>query len=481
MLRELSLTASERADLHAHSRWSDGRLLPGDVVAEAARCGLDAIALTDHAEVRGVIPAILAGVAAGVHVIPGVELNTPDGDFLGLFVDCQDDSLAGFLASVRESRVRRVGRILERLRAVGIRLDPETLTKRASPGEPSRYTIADALVDLGAVESADSAFGKFLGRSGVAWVPSDGPGVAEVFCVVCRAGGVVVEAHPQYQLAASGQDPEARYRQLARLGLSGVEVPDHRVSEDLAATIREAAARLDLVEVGGSDFHGDGRSRLGHPSTDGVALARLMERLPSSCAHRSLFKRMAWRSVNLLPAEIPASLAPAAVTLEDPGPERLLGRPAPSKVASIPAAPFVIAGPGVVNRVDEVVAALEQEGVPVVSRWPATDFAAICWDLYDLFESRDPAHNLLRFALDRHLFGTDADRCEILFVRSPPERDLRPLKIRIRHRLGPMTFYRVRWRDRVDTCMTSWIHIPDPDRLALECTRLAAFGVGAPV
>lgn len=64
-----------RADLHTHSRVSDGSYTIEELAEAAASCGLDVIAVTDHdtlAQVRQ-IPSGLP-----VRVIPGIEVSAYD-------------------------------------------------------------------------------------------------------------------------------------------------------------------------------------------------------------------------------------------------------------------------------------------------------------------------------------------------------------------------------------------------------------------
>lgn len=76
-----------RADLHIHSFGAsydvkDTNATPAAIVETAQREGLAIISLTDHNEIANVPAAVEAGRAAGILVIPGVELSTPEGHLL---------------------------------------------------------------------------------------------------------------------------------------------------------------------------------------------------------------------------------------------------------------------------------------------------------------------------------------------------------------------------------------------------------------
>ena len=73
------------ADLHLHSHFSDGTYRPEELAAHAQRCGLAAIALTDHDSVEGCPATAQACAAAGVEFIAGTELTAEqDGNELHL-------------------------------------------------------------------------------------------------------------------------------------------------------------------------------------------------------------------------------------------------------------------------------------------------------------------------------------------------------------------------------------------------------------
>src|SRR6187399_462520 len=69
------------AELHCHSNFSflDGASHPEDLVEEAARLGLEALALTDHNGFYGVVRFAEAARAAGLPTVFGTELTLTPG------------------------------------------------------------------------------------------------------------------------------------------------------------------------------------------------------------------------------------------------------------------------------------------------------------------------------------------------------------------------------------------------------------------
>jgi DNA repair ATPase RecN len=79
-----------RGDLHIHSYLAshdvkDSNMTPQAIVDTAVREGLQIIAVADHNEIGNVQATVSAGNAAGILVIPAVELSTPEGHLLGYF------------------------------------------------------------------------------------------------------------------------------------------------------------------------------------------------------------------------------------------------------------------------------------------------------------------------------------------------------------------------------------------------------------
>jgi predicted metal-dependent phosphoesterase TrpH len=78
------------ADLHLHTRASDGLMTTTELVDYAERSThLDVIAVTDHDETAAALQAreYAARKRYRVQVVPGVEVSTRDGHLLALFVE----------------------------------------------------------------------------------------------------------------------------------------------------------------------------------------------------------------------------------------------------------------------------------------------------------------------------------------------------------------------------------------------------------
>jgi predicted metal-dependent phosphoesterase TrpH len=91
-----------RADLHLHTRASDGLMSARDLVDHVEHeTDLDVIAITDHDETTASLDARERAVRQGyrVQVIPGVEVTTRDGHLLALFVEERPPALRSLLAT----------------------------------------------------------------------------------------------------------------------------------------------------------------------------------------------------------------------------------------------------------------------------------------------------------------------------------------------------------------------------------------------
>lgn len=242
-----------RIDLHAHTTASDGLLPPEKLVALARDAGVGILGVADHDTTDALDAAIAAGRRLGVEVIPAVEINTDvealEVHVLGYFIDYRQAWLQEFLTRLRDGRVNRAARMVEKLNALGIPVRFERVREIAG-GAVGRPHVARALIESGAVRTTEEAFTKYIGRSGPAYVERMKVTPEEAVQAILRAGGIPVLAHPGWG-ALDGLIPS-----LADAGLEGLEVyyPDHTPA--MVARFLELAARHRLLVTGGTDYHG---------------------------------------------------------------------------------------------------------------------------------------------------------------------------------------------------------------------------------
>ncbi len=265
-------------DLHTHSTASDGILPPEGVIEAAARCGLAALALTDHDTIDGVRAARQAAERVGIRVIAGVELSAFDEErevhVLALHLS-HLDALEKRLADLRVSRHVRAGKIVEKLNALGIPLTLDEVLQQANGGAVGRPHVARALIARGFVADFRDAFTRYLGNNGSAFVAKERLSIQDAIGIAHEAGAIAVWAHP------SEGGRRERLEPLVAAGLDGVEIrhPSHS-GEDIKR-LQALTDFFGLVPSGGSDWHGasDGPRRLGMMNIPSEWLDRQDERV----------------------------------------------------------------------------------------------------------------------------------------------------------------------------------------------------------
>ena len=242
------------ADLHLHSYFSDGTYGPQELAAHAQRCGLSAIALTDHDSVEGCAATAQACAAAGIEFIAGTELtahqNGNELHLLGYFVDTHAPEFLRQIAKFQEVRQNRIREMVARLNRLKVPLSAEAVFVLANCRAPGRPHVARALVQAGLCASLDEAFERFLKRNRPAWVPKFKLSAGEAIDLIHQAQGVAVLAHPGLN-HNDGMIPG-----VVEAGLDGIECFHPKHSTAANERYLEMADRFHLLVTGGSDCHG---------------------------------------------------------------------------------------------------------------------------------------------------------------------------------------------------------------------------------
>ncbi len=243
-----------KADLHLHTSYSDGALLPAELISRAKEAGLSVIGITDHDTVNAVDEAIAFGREHGIEVVPGVELSASLDDaeihILGYFINYHEPSLLDALAIFREERLKRVERIVNKLNRMNIPLRLESVLAASTGESVGRPHVAAAMVNGGHAETYYQAFNKYLGDGRPAYEKKMNFTPEETIQLIAKAGGLSFLGHPGHIVQ------EETVLRMIKAGLDGVEVIHPSHSPDLVQYYRGIVNEYCLLESGGSDFHG---------------------------------------------------------------------------------------------------------------------------------------------------------------------------------------------------------------------------------
>jgi predicted metal-dependent phosphoesterase TrpH len=244
-----------KADLHAHTYYSDGILSPQELVQKAKDSGLKYLSVTDHDNVDGLPEAIDKGKEIGIEVIPGVELSSQLKDLevhvLGYFMDCNYQELLDHLKSFRYERLKRAERIVKKLNSMDVDIEmSDVLSKVKGNASIGRPHIAFAMIEKKIVSNYYEAFAKYIGDNKPAYERKPNISTKDAITLISKAGGISIVAHPGKTLR------DNILIEIMELGIDGFEVihPSHN-SEDVRY-FRDFASQYFMLESGGSDFHG---------------------------------------------------------------------------------------------------------------------------------------------------------------------------------------------------------------------------------
>ena len=247
----------KKIDLHIHTTASDGTFTPEEVVQEALRAGLAAVAITDHDTAVGYPRAAEEGLRCGVEVVPGIEISTKFRSavhILGYYIDVDSPALEEVLDWMHRDREERNVKLCAMLRASGVDIDIERMHARFGDlvGRPH---FAEIMIENGMARDMNDAFERLLNKNRPYFIPRQFLPIERSIEIIREAGGIPVLAHPfQYRL------DDASLRELIEFcmehGLEGIECRYSGYDAEKVAYLESLAAEYGLVRTGGSDFHG---------------------------------------------------------------------------------------------------------------------------------------------------------------------------------------------------------------------------------
>ncbi|VVC03812.1 DNA polymerase III PolC-type [Candidatus Bilamarchaeum dharawalense] len=263
-------------DLHTHTNASDGSLTLEQLVEHAKSVGLKAIAITDHDCVLSA--AKIPKTKSKFEVIPGVELSIYDHQLgyldihlIGLYINPKNPGLVKRLDQLQKEREAQKKATVAKLNELGYKITFDEVKKKAD-GSVGRPHIAKVLLEKypNDFSSISDVFSKLLGRGKKAYLDRDiGFSLKEAIELVHGAGGLAFLAHPFLY----PYDSKKLVSDFKKLGGDGLETFYDYITnrsevkltekENIAMIVQaeHLAMDFDLLECGGSDFHGQSKGQ----------------------------------------------------------------------------------------------------------------------------------------------------------------------------------------------------------------------------
>jgi predicted metal-dependent phosphoesterase TrpH len=256
------------ADLHLHTRVSDGTLTVEELPTVAKEAGVNWVAVTDHDRIHSGLDDPISK-SDGISIIRGIELrvqtDTQRVDLLGYHVE-PTEALTNEIDRLQANRINRAKKIIACVEAeIGVSLDIE-------PGSGiGRPHIATAIDESDAPYDYTEAFEKLIGNDCECYVSRDITSVNDGIRLLKDACSIVGLAHPlRYD------NPEAALELTERLDAVERYYPYGREVD--TSMVDRAIERNDLLVTGGSDAH---NKRLGKAGLSETQFAEFESKLHS--------------------------------------------------------------------------------------------------------------------------------------------------------------------------------------------------------
>lgn len=248
------------ADLHIHSKYSDGSYSPEEIVRIAKASNVHLISVCDHNLVRGTLEILPIAENAGIRAIPGCEI---DGIFEGLDLhilcynaDFQDENL---LARIRHARYildEMSVELLRRMLKDYPRLSMEDYEAFEHDYRRGGWKMLQYLQARHVTSDLKAGF-PLYDKYGVTYAEAGFDCAETILSAVHAAGGKAVLAHPGVVFPSERLDVFEKWvRRAMELGFDGIECHYPKHPGGMVRRLEAICAEKNLITTAGSDCHG---------------------------------------------------------------------------------------------------------------------------------------------------------------------------------------------------------------------------------
>lgn len=253
-------------DLHCHTRKSDNSMEIRDILSLAKSRNITHLAITDHDTTLGISEARIISKEFNLNIIPGIEISAFDFKnnkivhILGYYINPNSHILRKLCNPIIKMRNEISKEIIKNMNREGYIIHWEEVKQYALGSScVNKKHIMHALMKKGYCNSVyDGPYSELVSQ-----VPNTKKYVEVELAIkaIIEAGGVPVLAHPG---VFENYESVSKW---TNIGLQGIESehPAHSVEDE--SLCRYFSNKYNLVETGGSDFHGmygKDKESLGH-------------------------------------------------------------------------------------------------------------------------------------------------------------------------------------------------------------------------
>lgn len=257
-----------RADLHMHTRASDGTLMPKELLKELVEKEIKLFSVTDHDSIGSLDEMKELTKDMDIKFIPGVEvssiINGEQFHILAYNFDESNKKLVSLIENNDKLLQKKDDDSIKQLIKAGYDINfKEYLEYEHDPSKGGWKTL-NFLIDSGICKNIDEFFNKiFVGERALKY--PDFPHPKEVIKIIKDAGGFVVLAHPKY--GKSQFELNEMLELFKDWGVQGIECYHPHHDEETIKYLVDYCTKNNLIITGGSDYHGGliSKRSLGNP------------------------------------------------------------------------------------------------------------------------------------------------------------------------------------------------------------------------
>ena len=270
-------------DLHIHTNISDGKFSPTEIIDEAARKGINTIAIADHDTIDAYTEELFEyAKSKNIEIITAVEISTEIDrcgiHVLGYNIDVNDQKFRQELYNLRNNRHIYLHDVAEKLRELGYKINEEKLDKIDAV---TKAHIAQNIVDnpenanllistFGYIPKRGEYIETIMNEGCPAYVKRKGISPVQAAKMIRMAGGKVVLAHPVAYEYIDNLQEEDIAKIVDEMKPDGIEANYIYITRD-GKKIDDTekwnnfAKKRNLFTTIGSDFHNkdDKRKKMG--------------------------------------------------------------------------------------------------------------------------------------------------------------------------------------------------------------------------